>query len=85
MRRVPVAFALVRDYQVVVGREGSRDAALIQKDEVGLRAVLLSVEEGLVELFVRAQALQESQSHSQGEANNIYAPFAGVSRRDISP
>lgn len=85
MRKVLVAFAWVHDCQVVVGREADRGVALIQKDEVGLRVVLLSVEEELVELFVRAQVLQKSQLLSQDQANNIYTPFAGVSRRDISP
>lgn len=42
---------------VVVGREGGRDAALVQKDEVGSQVVLLSVVEELVELFVWAQVL----------------------------
>ena len=84
MRKVPVAFALVHDCQEVVGHEVGRDVALIQKDEVGLRVVLLSVVEELVELFVRAQVLQKSQLQSHGQANKTYTPFAGVSRRDIS-
>jgi len=63
---------------VVVGHE-------VVRDEVGLRAVLLSVVEGLVELFVWAQDLHESQSQFQSQTNNVYAPFAGVSSRDISP
>lgn len=55
------------------------------RDEVGLQVVLLSVVEELVELFVWAQDLHESQSQFQSQIDNIYAPFAGVSSRDISP
>ena len=63
---------------MVVGHE-------VVRDEVGLRVVLLSVVEGLVELFVWAQDLHESQSQFQSQTNAIYAPFAGVSSKDISP
>ena len=85
MQKVLVAFAWVHDCQVAVGHGVGRDVALIRKDEVGLRVVLLSVVEELVELFVRAQVLQKSQSIKQDQGNKIYTPFAGVSRRDISP
>ena len=61
MRKVLVAFALVHGCQVVVGHEVDRGVAPIQKDEVDSRVVLLNVVEGLVELFVRAQVLQNSQ------------------------
>ena len=80
-----MAFALVHGCQVVVGHEVDRGVAPIQKDEVDSRVVLLSVVEELVELFVRAQVLQKSQSIKQDQGNKIYTPFAGVSRRDISP
>ena len=63
---------------MVVGHE-------VDRDEVGSRVVLLSVVEELVELFVWARDLHESQSQFQRQTNNIYAPFAGVSSRDISP
>ena len=59
MRRVLVACVLVRGCRVVVGHEADRGVALIRKDEVGSQVVLLSVVEELVELFVRAQVLQE--------------------------
>jgi len=58
-----VVVALAHDCQhfrvpmVVVGHEGGRDAALVQKDEVGSQVVLLSVVEELVELFGWAQVL----------------------------
>lgn len=80
-----MAFVLVRGCRVVVGHEAGRDVVLLRKDEVGSQVVLLSVVEELVELFVGVQVLQKSQSPSQGQANKIYIPFAGVSRRDISP
>lgn len=56
-----MAFALVHDCRslVVVGREVDRDVALIRKDGVGSRAVLLSVVEAPAGLFVWAQDLQE--------------------------
>ena len=57
----------------------------VDRDEVGLQVALLSVVEELVELFVWAQDLHESQSQFQSQKDNIYAPFSGVSSRDISP
>jgi len=80
-----VVVALVHDFRVEVGHEVGRDVAPVQKDEEGLQVVLLSGVEELVGLVVWAQDLQESQSISQLQTNKIYKPFAGVSRRYISP
>lgn len=69
-----MAFALVHDYRrlVVVGHEVDRDVALIQRDEVGLQVVLLSVVEEPEGLFVWARDLRRSQSQSQVKKQTTY-------------
>jgi hypothetical protein len=73
----PSDVALVHDCQhsrlpmAVVGHEVGRDAALVQRDEVDSRVVLLSAVEGLVELLVWVQALKENQSRFRSKQTTI--------------
>ena len=73
----PSGVALVHDYQhsrlsmAVMGHEVGRDAVLVPRDEVDSQVVLLSAVEGLVELLVWVQILEENQSRIHSKQTTI--------------